>query len=369
MATFCKFCGYEKKIIQQCISVGTSLFAAITTGSCDLNSAQDLHALKSTCASMNQDIEYFVGRIFCLQCVHEHLCFKFLPFLRTWHNITHSWNDEKRICWLKSLDASTQNMMESIMFDLDFFVQVTKMCCIRNCLHYPSIAKFIFKQTDLWKIIFASTELFFDKIVNICEKKKLSKKVDDSWYHLTIAYRALYVTVAELCDCTVFMDQRKWLTLWKSSYFDNVLTFMEYQLEHGFYAYCKAGNTSVMLHFPLIAFGADVLKTAQGIANRKKSMQLGRCRKILTDTFFFNLERMCNENRQFVKRRWAERWMNMKCANIGCNVRRKDNDCLHKCKKCKVMRYCSKKCQKIDWKKNNHKRNCRKFRRMRKKPL
>ena len=47
---------------------------------------------------------------------------------------------------------------------------------------------------------------------------------------------------------------------------------------------------------------------------------------------------------------------------ICCNVCNLASTKMKWCKKCKIVRYCSKKCQKIDWKRNNHKRLCKKIR-------
>lgn len=58
----------------------------------------------------------------------------------------------------------------------------------------------------------------------------------------------------------------------------------------------------------------------------------------------------------------------LNCGNIECkatNAKLADNECkkgwiwkFHMCKRCKIVYYCSKKCQKIDWNKYNHRIIC-----------
>ena len=61
------------------------------------------------------------------------------------------------------------------------------------------------------------------------------------------------------------------------------------------------------------------------------------------------------------------KWNDMRCGYRECHVRRRENGGkLYKCKKCRVIRYCSKHCQKLDWNQNDHKKCCKKFNKMRK---
>ena len=63
------------------------------------------------------------------------------------------------------------------------------------------------------------------------------------------------------------------------------------------------------------------------------------------------------------KKIWKEKWMNTKCGNIKCNNKRIDVR-LYKCKRCKIIRYCSKHCQKVDWNRFGHKRDCGQLRKL-----
>eukprot|EP01083_Nonionella_stella_P014195 39920_1 len=68
---------------------------------------------------------------------------------------------------------------------------------------------------------------------------------------------------------------------------------------------------------------------------------------------------------QAAKEVFELKWNNMQCQNQLCAVKRY-NKKLRKCKLCKVARYCSTKCQKIDWKINKHSRFCGRLAKMRK---
>ena len=59
------------------------------------------------------------------------------------------------------------------------------------------------------------------------------------------------------------------------------------------------------------------------------------------------------------KKMWKIKFQVMKCGNIKCDRIRKDVNKMYKCKGCCLVRYCSKRCQKIDWNAYNHKTCCK----------
>ena len=65
--------------------------------------------------------------------------------------------------------------------------------------------------------------------------------------------------------------------------------------------------------------------------------------------------------KQYRKRLIKMKWNEMKCHWSMCNKTRKNLDIhesMQKCSKCKISRYCSKKCQKFDWKYGIHGQIC-----------
>ena len=58
---------------------------------------------------------------------------------------------------------------------------------------------------------------------------------------------------------------------------------------------------------------------------------------------------------------WEMKKREMNCMWYKCDNQAKDLVKLYKCKRCRVARYCSKSCQKRDWKNGNHKELCDKF--------
>ena len=74
-----------------------------------------------------------------------------------------------------------------------------------------------------------------------------------------------------------------------------------------------------------------------------------------------------SDMQQYVFDVWNSSKKEMQCLWVECDKKAKDmrSGKLSKCKRCGVARYCSKYCQKRDWKYGNHKLICNKFVEMR----
>ena len=65
-----------------------------------------------------------------------------------------------------------------------------------------------------------------------------------------------------------------------------------------------------------------------------------------------------------LRRAWRFKRNNVQCLRLECQKLAKDTESgkLYVCKGCKVARYCSRHCQKIDWKsRRRHKISCHSF--------
>lgn len=201
---------------------------------------------------------------------------------------------------------------------------------------------------------------------------------------LDLQFKALAAVGYRISSNIAFLTQSNWCTLIKlSGDFEAFLQFIECQMVHGFYLK-YAGGLCVIRHvLTLIIFGLHFMKVSGysiaiqneitgclhrlGLKLRKNNkMQHG-------DDMIQLLVAFGNEKRLVVmqqagldhaRKLCKESWRNMECANIGCNVQRKDKDCLYKCSKCRVVRYCSTRCQKVDWNKNNHRLYCMAFQKL-----
>merc|ERR1712173_185023 len=104
----------------------------------------------------------------------------------------------------------------------------------------------------------------------------------------------------------------------------------------------------------------EIMQTRQSMVNGTEPFNTGMQLSLIVLKENWYLNQMYDHSSVLIEQTWKQKWMDMRCANIGCNVQRNDKE-LRICKGCRAVRYCSKKCQKVDWKKNNHKRICREF--------
>ena len=75
-------------------------------------------------------------------------------------------------------------------------------------------------------------------------------------------------------------------------------------------------------------------------------------------------DEMCDMTSQCLTRLHDLKWRDMQCQRVECG-RQRSSCKLRKCSSCKVVRYCSRRCQKRAW--NAHKWQCRKLKYLRRK--
>ena len=255
-----------------------------------------------------------------------------------------------------------------------------------NCLQYPSVAKLIFNQSLLCNALLTAYVMNMRLLNHYCD---LSMSTKHKHYYFQPRLSSLVVLGLQLLRNIHLWNEYHWSALFNKKnglYFE---AFVEYQLLHGFYLHAEnsGGSNAMQCILSLIVYGAHYLRncrcdTSEPNYNFTKLMQwFGKIKRMSINEKSQRMKMkqalVCLRNKEYLDRMyyihqdlaehvWREKWMDMGCARVGCKVKRKDSDHLYKCKKCRVVRYCSKRCQKIDWKKNHHAMYCGRFRKMRK---
>ena len=273
------------------------------------------------------------------------------------------------------------SVIDKTEFDYKGFIMAASY--LLYSLEYPFIAKFIFHQSRLWLVLFGLYFWCLGSIKSACQQTEHSNTNFVSSINIRSRLHLLCQSGSQLCYFMSLMKKHHWHILLEKPgsseicCFDYLLDFVEYQLQTGFYLNDDDEQnllSEVMQYLlVLILFGANYLKMHSH--EYKHSVQyLRRIGRVLEHSEALtgfdciikidDLSSLHSTLHGPASVLWNQKWMNMKCARIGCKVRRIDNDKLYKCKKCKVVRYCSKRCQKIDWNMNDHKKHCRMLRKI-----
>ena len=251
-----------------------------------------------------------------------------------------------------------------------------------NSVYYPCFAKFMFHQSEyLWVGIFDalyfSMEMARRCYVDGHETECYSDRYTAICMLSTAILRNIHLLKAAHWEklCALDIDRGY-------SYLDTWLGFMEQELKYRNYLQCKGGMAMMHCLFVFITMSLHTLKQQKNKSEIKKLMRwIGKIEKgekyvnkhVMSDVIPKSLAILKNEPdndtlydmfKQSGKQIWSRKWQDMKCQNVGCNVQRKYGK-LYKCKKCKCARYCSRKCQKIDWNRNQHKKYCKKLKKIR----
>eukprot|EP01084_Bolivina_argentea_P063101 115263_1 len=236
-----------------------------------------------------------------------------------------------------------------------------------NLLNYRAIATLIFRQSDLFIKMF---EYAFagDRLQILHCRERFA---DIEYYQIGHTCLLQTITNASL------MKPIHWKIL--ACYFENVLKAITAEFESGVYVTMYFGPIYMNCLFMFMVF---MLKHTRKNRNKRLLKLYDRkWRQILKETedqsqidVILEFLSINNNNNKLIHLFNAlnsiiveydnMRWNEMKC--FRCRVNRL-NVSLMKCKSCKVIRYCSKKCQKIDWNQHNHRQQCKRFRQMKKK--
>eukprot|EP01084_Bolivina_argentea_P279955 478682_1 len=246
------------------------------------------------------------------------------------------------------------------------------------CLQHSHVANYIFNQSNLWLVLL---HLIATKLIG------LTKELD------VLLNRMRYDTI-----CYLSKDQKRSLhivssilvqivhniKLLKSKHFEIIalnkrclgtfLSFVEIQSKIGMvidnYAVRKCVSAILIFScFTLYSVTDKTFKSAlqvNGIFDKFKENNtiLHQAHNInpflsLKDKDW--LQNVFNYFNGSAYDLFKFRWNNMECQNVYCRNKRLNTVNFKKCKSCRVVRYCSRKCQKIDWSRNKHKEICMKI--------
>ena len=248
-----------------------------------------------------------------------------------------------------------------------------KIDAFANCLNYREFATVLFRHNHLWMNVFYTLDRHLAIILTLSQRRVVD-------YESRIA-----LLLFEIIRNIKLMKSCHWQKLWNIYPKINCSLFQRWV---GFIQ--KLSENIISMDTLAIIYGLLVLITTglqkmieYGFEDRKKQFNIKKIIKSLppfdpemSDTDFqklivpYSLKMLLNEqniDRSYItidelgKGVWHDKWMRMRCQNAGCDKQRLD-DKLYKCKKCRVVRYCSRRCQKVDWNQHNHKLYCKKIR-------
>eukprot|EP01084_Bolivina_argentea_P229489 387305_1 len=284
------------------------------------------------------------------------------------------------------------------------------ICHFINTMFHAHTFNFIFNQSNIWlnminklsdNLIYLtiSVELELDKqlILNKHNNVLTTFSTDqvDVLEEEFIEYKPVMLVLFQLLRNIKMIKRRNWRgIIIRGNSFVQWLYFVRKQLKYKLYLKHSFGFETMQCMLILICFGLQhmskkykwesIMKKLFGFCGIQKWFQdieqiafdyaksgfddirhCGFIKTILTlkHDVYFNAAHC--KFVEFGKEVFNRKWHNMQCQNRHCDARR-FTVTLMKCKSCQVARYCSKRCQKIDWNKYNHKLYCKKMTKMRK---
>eukprot|EP01084_Bolivina_argentea_P214278 363801_1 len=262
------------------------------------------------------------------------------------------------------------------------------------CLQYPQTTNYMFNHSGVYRTFFLYQHLLVVFTNGKCKlemekRSRLKNKLDLQVTNIetNICYRGLATILLQLIRNIKFLKEYHWEGIVKcSQYFCEWLYFVQKQLEYGLFVSYPFGTECMYCFFVLIAIGLYYISEKQWISimeikrmsilnwfeNLKNIGNKIACNNFNLHVFkticaFIALEKVNNlkllydKYVSFGKEVWNLKRNDVQCQYQLCTVRRKDilDGKLFKCKGCRTARYCSKHCQKCDWK--NHKKYCSKL--------
>ena len=263
------------------------------------------------------------------------------------------------------------------------------------CLQYSQCSKVIFNRSNLWiHYLFQEFHATVSSLNYICKMVAgdNAEYAETQPQDLTAAFRNLSVCLLQIVRNLSDWKREHWALILTSKSmetcrFNVCLDFIKFQLEHGFYLRVQDEyGLSTMYSFLIFICCAvyemkkkwfkrynnkrakyDIIKLQEWCQslNSLKPLNMGTRNLELSfmylgkPEFMGNMHDIIQQNMITVAH---EKWQDMQCQREQCTQRR----CcckLKKCSSCKVVRYCSRRCQKRAWK--AHKSECLKLRLLR----
>ena len=270
----------------------------------------------------------------------------------------------------------------SFSWDIEEYLNgAHNMCLLIPCMQYMQCNYFILNQSTLW-----TANLLNEMYTMIFSLHRASAQIIDGEIdrerHLQLighAFRVLAIHLFQIIRNLSSWKQDHWLTLLTSKCdhypLEMFMEFVALQLEHELYKQFQYGWETMYCMLMLICCAVHQMRMKWFKQYQWKIFRVYKynvtklrrwCRKLkkkqwpklestlLVLSFAYLDQKLCAENMYLMIREHLMevrklKWLDMQCQRGECSARRSSRS-LRKCAGCQVVRYCSRKCQKREWK-------------------
>eukprot|EP01084_Bolivina_argentea_P034144 63193_1 len=233
----------------------------------------------------------------------------------------------------------------------------------RHIMGHSHICTHAFKFRNFWKNI-------FEILWGLMEHSSKITEVSDNNYTLRFSlFNELCVFLIQILRNIHFITKPKWIFI-VNAYYSNFCHCIDRFFENKVYLKCENGTESLHLIAVILSYLHYYYKT--NYTPSKFRLVNDRNINLFYDGIFpkHSNSQHLNDEESFIRKNlfsinskyfwffrelsgYSRQLKSLKWGNVPCN----HNDCkfernqhkLRRCKKCKIVRYCSRKCQKRDW--------------------
>eukprot|EP01084_Bolivina_argentea_P063098 115259_1 len=282
-------------------------------------------------------------------------------------DIHREWSECCEECYSHIFIYIHMNFMKDQLLFLNMYHDISI-----HIMNFRTISNLCFNQSDMFTKIF-----YYAVSSNILQSDLQIAAYNNQIPNGTIHECNYKMGILLLLPIIVNMSLMKKIH-WKilGCHFENLLKTITTEFKYNTYLTINFGNIFMNLLLMLMVFILKHTHKNQNKVMKSYNTQWRHILKKTTDkkqsamilqfislTNNHKLYNLYNSLNEIIVKYDNMRWKKMKC--IRCRVTRQYVD-LMKCKSCKVIRYCSKKCQKLDWNRYNHRQQCKTFTKMRK---